>query len=75
MECIFLFETDSKTLFDALATNNARFTKFDDLVSQCRSFLLNRNNFVCSVVCSEATKQLLEHLYLTINLYRLICIY
>ena len=53
---VVLFETDSKTLFDVLPTNNAPLNEFGDL-----------NNFVCSVACSKATKQLLEHPYLTIN--------
>jgi len=49
-------ETNSKILSDALATNNSPINEFSDLVSQCRSLLLNRNDFVVSYVRRQANK-------------------
>lgn len=42
------FETDFKTLSHGLATNNLPLNEFGDPVSQCRSFIFNRNYFIVS---------------------------
>jgi len=51
-----LFETDSKILSDTPATNNSPINEFGDLVSQCRSLLLNINDFVVSYVRRQTNK-------------------
>jgi len=80
-----LFETNSKILSVTLATNNSPINEFDDLVSQCRSLLLNKNDFVVSYVRRQANKVahsitraslscLNPHIFLDVptHLYRLI---
>jgi len=51
-----LFETDSKVLFDAFASTTTPTNEFGDLVSQCRSLLLIRPNFVVSYVRRQANR-------------------
>jgi len=44
------FETDCKTIHDALSVNNIPQNELGDLISQCKSLLLNRPDFVVSYV-------------------------
>jgi len=54
--CDVVFETDSKILFDALSITTTLINEFGDLVTQCRSLLLNRPNFVVSYVRKQANR-------------------
>ena len=54
--CDVMFETDSKILSDALATTNTSINEFSDLVTQCRSLLLNRPDFVVSYVRRQSNR-------------------
>jgi len=67
--CDVMFETDSKILFDVIATTTTPINEFGDLVTQCRSLLLNRPDFVVSYVTGKQIELfivLLEHHYLTL---------
>lgn len=50
------FETDCKSIPDALSVNNIPQNEFGDLISQCKSFLLNRADFVVSYVRRQANR-------------------
>jgi len=50
------FETDCKAISDALVTTNIPQNEFGDLISQCKSLLINRTDFICSVAYTEASK-------------------
>jgi len=41
------FETDRKSLVDALATSNVLLNEFKDVISQCRNLLLDNFDFEC----------------------------
>ncbi|XP_024633515.1 uncharacterized protein [Medicago truncatula] len=47
---VVLFETDSKILADALTNNSSPTNEFGDLVTQCRSLLLDKPDFAVSYV-------------------------
>jgi len=58
---VVLFDNDFKTSSDVFTTNNNPLNEFGDLVSRCRSILLNKNDFI-NVICSDTSKPiLLEH--------------
>jgi len=52
---VLLFEIDSEILSN-VATNNSPMNEFGHLVSQCRSLLINRNDFAISYVRRQANK-------------------
>ncbi|RHN55891.1 putative RNA-directed DNA polymerase [Medicago truncatula] len=51
---VVLFETDSKILADALTNNSSPTNEFGDLVTQCRSLLLDKPDFAVSYVRRQA---------------------
>jgi len=51
-----LFEIDSKVMSDALASTATPTNEFGDLVSQCRSLLLIRPDFVVSYIRRQANR-------------------
>jgi ribonuclease HI len=51
-----IFETDCKTIPDALSVNNIPENEFGDLIFQCKSLLLNRPDFVVSYVRRQANR-------------------
>jgi len=53
---VVLFERDCKSLLDAIFSTKVPLNEFGDLVSQCRSLLLNRPNFVVSHVWRQANR-------------------
>jgi ribonuclease HI len=53
MTAVF-YETDCKSLADALATNSNHPDEFDDHISQCRSLLLTSPDFVVSNIRRQA---------------------
>jgi len=54
--CDVMFETDSKILFDAIASTTTPINEFGDLVTHCRSLLRNRLDFVVSYVRRQANR-------------------
>ena len=54
--CDVMFETDSKILSDVIATTTTPINEFGDLVTQCRSLLLNRPDFVVSYVRRQTNR-------------------
>jgi len=50
------FETDCKAISDALATTNIPQNEFGDLISQCKSLLINKTDFVVSHIRRQANK-------------------
>jgi len=53
------FETDCKTIPDALSLNNIPQNEFGDLISQRKSLLLNKPDFVVSYVRRQANRVVL----------------
>jgi ribonuclease HI len=50
------FETDSKTLADALSARNILSNEFGDLVFECKSLLYSNSDYVVSFVRRQANK-------------------
>ena len=51
-----LFETDCKSLSDAICSTKVHLSEFGDIVFQCRSLLFNRSDFVVSHVRRQANR-------------------
>jgi len=51
-----MFETDSKILSDVIASTTTPINEFGDLVTHCRSLLLNKPDFVVSYVRKQTNR-------------------
>jgi hypothetical protein len=51
------FETDCRTIVDALSSHNSPHNELGDIIAQCKSFMSTNNNYVVSCdVCQAASK-------------------
>jgi len=53
---LFCLKIDRKIIYDALATTNVPLNELSDLISQCRSLLLNKPDFVVSHIQKQTNR-------------------